>query len=847
MSKEGLITKTLFWDKSQNPFAMKNLLFILAFFATFFHPAMTSAQVIDLGGTTRAVVVGISDYQDDKIPDLRFADRDALAFAEFLRSKTGGGLTEDQLKLLTNEKATYPQIYMALDWLMETTKEGDLAIIYFSGHGDAEVKMITKPGYLLTYETPAQIPSTASIHLTLLENIIATLSLANKARVLVVTDACRSGILAGREGGAKMANTELAAMAEKAVKIMSCQPEEQSYEGEQWGGGRGAFSYFLVNGLYGLADADASQQVTLTEIGRYLEDNVSREVSPSSQMPKVMGNPKETLAAVFPDELATIKESLDPLKVNFKSIEQRGLEDETLARVDSATREMYRQFKEAVAAKQFFEPKNTSADTFYNQLRQVAALQPLHNTMKRNYAAALMDDAQAAMNGWLRSDPREVESWASNRQFDYLQFPRQLEKAAEILGKEHYLYKDLKAKEYFFKIRTLVTENFGQGGTWDSVKLEQLLHFVQEGLRYDDKAPYLYVKMGYYYGYQLNYEVEQEWLKKAIDLAPSWTQAYCWLSLSYWDNKEYNLAYKTTLDAYLLDTSYLRAIDGLGNYFMIDHQFEKYKKIAEKKAQVIESKILFRENDFKSYCGYYYWWGGFPAKAESYLKSFLKQDFDSSFFYAPYYTAPNWSYNFIGWANYVQNDTLEAERYWLIGDSINGSSMAMAKLGLSLIAFKRRDFKLVNEYFSEVIKTPYFKNPDWFTLDWLHLIGVYGRLEEAMFLFSKSIEHYPTHAPLHYHLARIYLEQKNDYEKGVPLLERAVQLDSTHAHAHYHLAAAYAHLGKKEAALDYLEKALALGYDDPEGIGQDARWEGLRSSKRYKALVARYSSNPSND
>ncbi len=39
---------------------------------------------------THAVVIGISDYQDPDIPDLRFADRDAEAFAHYLRSPAGG-------------------------------------------------------------------------------------------------------------------------------------------------------------------------------------------------------------------------------------------------------------------------------------------------------------------------------------------------------------------------------------------------------------------------------------------------------------------------------------------------------------------------------------------------------------------------------------------------------------------------------------------------------------------------------------------------------------------------------------------------------------------------------------
>ncbi|HRG67825.1 MAG TPA: hypothetical protein PLS73_03195, partial [Saprospiraceae bacterium] len=48
---------------------------------------------------TYAVVVGISDYQDPAIPDLRFADKDAEAFVNYLRSDAGGKLDGDHLKV----------------------------------------------------------------------------------------------------------------------------------------------------------------------------------------------------------------------------------------------------------------------------------------------------------------------------------------------------------------------------------------------------------------------------------------------------------------------------------------------------------------------------------------------------------------------------------------------------------------------------------------------------------------------------------------------------------------------------------------------------------------------------
>ncbi|MBK8485640.1 MAG: caspase family protein [Saprospiraceae bacterium] len=94
---------------------------------------------------TYAVVVGISDYQDPSIPDLRFADKDAEAFANYLSSDAGGKLDVDHLKVLLNEKATVAQFAIALDWLMEVVKENDQVIIYFSGHGDVEKRRLPNP------------------------------------------------------------------------------------------------------------------------------------------------------------------------------------------------------------------------------------------------------------------------------------------------------------------------------------------------------------------------------------------------------------------------------------------------------------------------------------------------------------------------------------------------------------------------------------------------------------------------------------------------------------------------------------------------------------------------------
>ena len=63
---------------------MKYIVILLGLSLPFF---LCAQQTINLNqNSTYAVVVGISDYQDEDIPDLRFADKDALAFAGFLQS-----------------------------------------------------------------------------------------------------------------------------------------------------------------------------------------------------------------------------------------------------------------------------------------------------------------------------------------------------------------------------------------------------------------------------------------------------------------------------------------------------------------------------------------------------------------------------------------------------------------------------------------------------------------------------------------------------------------------------------------------------------------------------------------
>ncbi|MBK9108769.1 MAG: tetratricopeptide repeat protein [Saprospiraceae bacterium] len=468
--------------------------------------------------STYAVVIGISDYQDPGIPDLRFADKDAEAFANFLRSSAGGKLDNDHLKLLINSEATMAQFANALDWLWEVCKEGDQAIIYFSGHGDVEKKSLTQPGFLLCWDAPARVyMAGGAFALPMLQEVVSTLSIQNKAKVIVITDACRSGTLAGSSvGGSQATAANLAKQFGNEIKIMSCQPNEYSIEGEQWGGGRGAFSYHLLDALYGMADINNDLWVTLQEIGRYLEDHVTNEVAPVSQVPMTVGNRNERLTSIDEQLLASLKSGKSHQTKMLSAVESKGIEEDVLSKLDTNTKLTYQLFKKALKNKTFLEPIDSCANSYYEQLIKEPQLERLHSTMKRNYAAALQDDAQQVINIWLKADVKELN--CIGKSIPLGPIPDNLKKAAELLGTQHYMHSYLTARHLLFEGITQMKHS-----NPDVLMGNRILEKYKQALVLEPNSPVLWHQMSRVYINNLrNLDSAYLCANNAISLSPQW-------------------------------------------------------------------------------------------------------------------------------------------------------------------------------------------------------------------------------------------------------------------------------------------------------------------------------------
>lgn len=233
-----------------------------------------------------AVVVGISRYIDQRIPSLKYADDDAKAFFKFLKELRNKRVFEDvHIRYLLNDEATLRNIKSAMSDLIDA-REDDLVIVYFAGHG-----MVDKVGepYFLPYETNSDdIYATAfsmdEFFRFFRDKIVST-------KTIVIADACHSGSLgAGGVRNIPDIYTKFSMLIRgtrgKAF-LTASRARELSHESDKLG--HGVFTYYLIKGMKGEADASGDGIVTISELYDYLYDKVKEETD-GAQHPELKGN-----------------------------------------------------------------------------------------------------------------------------------------------------------------------------------------------------------------------------------------------------------------------------------------------------------------------------------------------------------------------------------------------------------------------------------------------------------------------------------------------------------------------------------------------------------------------------
>lgn len=229
-------------------------------------------------GNRYALVMGVSHYQDAEIPDLKFAADDARAVADSLIAN--GRFPEENVHLLVDDEATQRSMRVALTKISDVARQ-DLVVLYFAGHGCADIRTTADGGddeltwkYLVPHDADRRYLRDTAISM---DDLRDKFSEVRSERVVLLLDSCYSG--AGERSFAVVdargfySDALLEEVAGNGRVVMAASSSnELAFEDEALK--HGLFTYHLLEGLDGAADADGRGMVTVRQLYQYLADSI---------------------------------------------------------------------------------------------------------------------------------------------------------------------------------------------------------------------------------------------------------------------------------------------------------------------------------------------------------------------------------------------------------------------------------------------------------------------------------------------------------------------------------------------------------------------------------------------
>lgn len=222
------------------------------------------------------VAIGVGDYNDPKLPKLRFTCKDANDFSKAITSKKGLPYEDVQVKILCDNEATRADIFEAMEWLKQESSPNDVCIFFFAGHGMRDEK---DRFYFMPY----------GCNTNKLYECFSASDFRNEAedihgKLIAFVDACYSGALF--EGGRSAATTHFIEQLKRSKNGMllyaSSSSDTKSREDESWE--NGAFTKALVEALNGAAKEEHAEGLSTQELEHFLYKQV-RKLTDFKQTP----------------------------------------------------------------------------------------------------------------------------------------------------------------------------------------------------------------------------------------------------------------------------------------------------------------------------------------------------------------------------------------------------------------------------------------------------------------------------------------------------------------------------------------------------------------------------------
>jgi hypothetical protein len=469
------------------------------------------------GPQTFAIITGISKYK--YVRPLTYADKDAELFRDFLKSPGGGSVKDDNIFCLLNDQALSANFWTkGFQWLKyKQLQKGDRLFIYLAGHGDA----IDEDQYFfLGYDcNPAGDKNNylvgGAIQLYNLKKKIAT-ETAKGVEVFFVMDACRSNELPGGAEGLSFLNTAVTEKKVGEIMMLATAAGQESLEDASIGNGHGLFTWYLVDGLSGLADTDGSadNKITYAEIRKYVDKNVpsvAQQRFKKKQQPYFCcdANSENVISQVDP---VYLQKWLQQKKQNRAGDSYLGATNNIFDyyRADTTLQETYNLFYKAIRDKKY--SGNGSAEYYFQQLDAKYRGNPYTLDAQSTLAAEFINEAQQRVNRYLDCSD---EPSAKEKKENY-EAGQRLEKAIGLLREDDPDF----ANALIGRMFLLKTNND-----------EMAFQNAYAALKLDPNGAYIQNKLALLHLANNKTDSAMYYASKAAKTAPKWTCALATLAL----------------------------------------------------------------------------------------------------------------------------------------------------------------------------------------------------------------------------------------------------------------------------------------------------------------------------
>ncbi|HEY3838678.1 MAG TPA: tetratricopeptide repeat protein, partial [Bryobacteraceae bacterium] len=493
--------------------------------------AALAAAAVAPDAKTFALLIGISKYQ--KLPQdlwLQYAHADAATFAQHLQSGRGGGVPPENLLLLSNEQATTAAVRNAFQtFLRNRAGKKDTVFIMVAGHGTVD----TKGSYILTYDSDPQDLSTTAIPMQEIQDLVQQ-ELSKVGRVVLLADVCRAAAIgATKPSNVNAAVERLGEAQGEILGLMASRPKEVSYEGPQYGGGHGAFTYSVLKGLEGAADDNKDQSVNVNEIIEYVRTQVATLTS-NKQHPRDFGNMDNStpLSDLKKPGIALARYPVMFNSRNGKPLLLASAQQTPLS--SDATRDV-NAFEEAIRAGRVLPDQTDSAFTSLSRLQ--GELTPEQYFLRENeLRIALENQAQQVLLRYLTGDqqPQSQQDFDAGSQY--------MEAATRLTPESLYL----QGRRDFFRGRAMLfTKNYPAASD-----------LLEQSVRIDPGAAYGYNALGISYLEQADFRRAIPAFRDASRRAPLWSYPLHNLALSYVESGDYRAAIRSYQQAMKITPQY---------------------------------------------------------------------------------------------------------------------------------------------------------------------------------------------------------------------------------------------------------------------------------------------------